>query len=53
LKKRRRRRSLFKVIIRIMHFTNILEHELSFLECKVNEDVFMNLVSLGEISSPH
>ena len=38
---------MFKVIKRIMHFANILEHALSFLECMVNEHVFVNLVSLG------
>ena len=38
---------------KIMHSTNTLEHTLIILKCMVNEHVFMNLVSLSKISSPH
>ena len=37
----------------VMHSTNTLEHALIFFKCMVNEDEFMNLVSLSKYFNSH
>ena len=34
------------------HFTSTLDHALIFLKCVVNEDVFLNVVSLSKNNEP-
>lgn len=49
----RRRRSLFDLTKNNMHSTNTLEHTLIILQCMVNDNVFMDLASLGKFSTPY